>query len=183
MLVSLLLGEFAKLKQALNFYTSEADLMMGCTKPPPCSCSWRQPLALRFVFTGVIFWKSQVMARFGLNYKIYSLNMKTKQQQRRSKQYPFFQKQQKKTLSFQTLWCEEGMCRSRFHLGSDTLRVLAKSSGTRACNSKRILKKKKKKLACLTISTNFFHYQMLHSCDSMKRCHRNDDTRHYSAAR
>jgi len=64
-----------------------------------------------------------------------------KTEQGRRKQYLFIQNQQQKTLSFQSPWCEEGTCRSRFHLGSMTLSVLAKSSETRARNSKRILRK------------------------------------------
>lgn len=72
--VSLLLDGFQKQKQVLNFYTSEADLTMGCKQHPSCSCSWRQPLALCFVFPGAIFFsKSQVMTTFALNDKFYSL--------------------------------------------------------------------------------------------------------------
>lgn len=68
-----------------------------------CSCHRWQPLALHFVFTGVIISKSQVMTNSGSIYKFYSLNMKTKLEQGRIKPYPLFQKEQKKTLSLQTL--------------------------------------------------------------------------------
>lgn len=98
-LVSFSLGEFEKQQQALKFVFKEADLRLEHRQP----LSVFLPLALHFVFTGVIFSKSQVMTNSGSIYKFYSLNMKTKLEQRRIKQYPLFQKQQKKTLSLQTL--------------------------------------------------------------------------------
>lgn len=126
-LVAFSLEGFEKQQQAPKFGTSEADLRLEHRQPLLCSYHRWQPLALHFVFTAVIFSESQVMTNSGSTFKFYSLNMKTKLEQRRIKQYPLLQKQQKKTLLLHTP-CEEETC--RFHLGSKTFWVLARVQST-----------------------------------------------------
>lgn len=82
------------------------------------------------------------MTSFGLNDKIYSLNMMSKQNRGKASNPLSFRSSRRKPHF--TLCCEEGTC--RFHLGSKTPGALARSSERRARNSKRILNKKKKEV-------------------------------------
>lgn len=102
-LVSFSLGKLEKQQQSLKF--AVLKLIPGwstdnlCHVPATGDSHWLYTLSLLVLF----FSRSQVMTNSGSIYEFYSLNVKTKLEQRRIKQYPLFQKQQKKTLSLQTL--------------------------------------------------------------------------------